>query len=251
MTSRDPSATDSLPALDARLTAVIRYWDDLRDGRPVPARVEVRPTDLTPHLSRICILERPRAGTMRMRLAGATLCSRMGMELRGMPFRALFEMEDRGLAMTAAEMAIATPAVSILALSRQERGGAVAEAVMAILPLSDTRGGLTRALAHYSERPAVTPFVTGIRGRFAISGVWSLDIPETGRLALPAASRTGADPDGRPGVRLVSRGGRAQSALALTASRLDCPGQSDPAGAESRPDPVARPRFRVIDGGRA
>lgn len=242
-----PSDT-GLPPLDARLTAVLRYWDDLRGDRPVPGRVELRPTEISRHLSRICILERHRAGTVRIRLAGSLLSTRMGMELRGMPFRALFEMADRTHAMEAAETAIATPAISVLSLSRQERTGPAAEAMMAILPLSDTRGGLTRALAIYSERPAVTPFVSGIRGRFVIGGAWCVDIPETGPVMRPRASAP-------TGVRLVVRGGQARPAAdPLEASRDAGPERAVPCAALPDPhaDPAAPwPAFRVIEGGRA
>ena len=113
----DQTNCPTLPELDARLSNVLSYWDTLRGDRVAPGRVEIRPSEITRHLSRICILERPRAGTVRMRLAGATLSARMGMELRGMPLRALFDLDHRNIAMDAAETAMTTPAVSILALA--------------------------------------------------------------------------------------------------------------------------------------
>ncbi len=229
--TNDTTHFETRPALDARITSVIRYWDQLRDGRPAPGRVEIRPTAISRHLSRICILERPRAGTVRMRLAGATISARMGMELRGMPFRSLFQLDDRSAAMDAAETAIATPAVSILSLCRQERTGLSAEATMAILPLIDTRGGLTRALAVYSERPAMTPYISDIRGRFTIDNSWTLDIPETG----PVLGAMGGLHLSRPIARVVPRvaasGGAAQMAHASEEN--------------------VRPVFQVIDGGLA
>lgn len=226
--------TPTLPALDSRITSVLRYWDELRGDRVAPGRVEIRPAAITRHLSRICILERPRAGTVRMRLAGATVCGRAGMELRGMPFRALFELDDRNKAMDAAETTITTPAVSFLALARNERAGAVPEAMMALLPLTDTRGGLTRALAIYSERASVTPFVTGIRGRFQVTDSWSLDIPEHGPIVGPMGDMAAQKPISTRVMRP-----RLAAAAAMPAPQMtDLPHHE-------------KPVFQLIDGGLA
>lgn len=226
--------TRAMPKLDSRLTSVLRYWDTLRGNRVVPGRIEISPAEITRHLSRICILERPRAGTVRVRLAGGTLSTRAGMELRGMPFRSLFEVDDRCHAMDAVETAMTTPAVSILDLSRSERTGPVPEAMMAILPLSDTRGALTRALLLYSERASVTPFVSDIRGRFHVAGSWSLDIPETGPLMGPS----GDFATGKPVATRVMRPRLAAQMAPLAEVETNAL------------QPPARPVFQVIDGGR-
>ena len=225
--------------LDARVLSVLRYWDGLRGNRPVPARVEVSPADITGHLSRIVILERPRAETVRIRLAGAALTTRMGMELRGMPFRSIFELDDRAAAMDAAETAMVTPAVSILSLNRSEAHGIEYEGQLAILPLSDTRGGLTRAMAIYSEVASVTPYLAGLRGRFKVGAQTTLEIPESGPLpGLAAASGTGRiTPQNRLRLR---RAAQAQKA-------------PQPAPTIEARDSThhARPVFQVIDGGLA
>lgn len=222
----------TLSALDGRITSVLRYWDELRDGRTAPGRIEISPSAITRHLSRVCILERPRAGTVRMRLAGATVSLRAGMELRGMPFRSLFDLNDRNKAMDAAETAITTPAVSFLALARTERTGVVPEAMMAILPLTDTRGALTRALTVYSERASVTPFVSDIRGRFHITDSWSLEIPEHGPIVGPMGNVVAPKPIS---TRVLRPRLATQAAPMLLAQDLAH---------------HARPVFQVIDGGR-
>lgn len=235
----DQTNSTTMPELDARISDVLRYWDMLRGDRVVPGRVEIRPSEITRHLSRICILERPRAGTVRMRLAGATLSARMGMELRGMPLRALFDLDHRTIAMDAAETAMTTPAVSILSLARVDRTGASPEATMAILPLSDTRGGLTRAIAVYSERPSVTPFVMDIRGRFLVQNSWTLDIPESGPL-LGGSARADRP---LPSLKQVFRPRLAKSNLQ--------PLPESPRLEAQEMEHHARPVFQVIDGGRA
>lgn len=234
-----PTVDNDMPPLDPRITAVLRYWDELRGDRAVPGRVEIRPSAITRHLSRICILERPRAGTLRMRLTGATVASRMGMELRGMPFRALFDLDHRARAMDAAETAMTTPAVSILSLGRAERTGIVSEATLAILPLTDTRGGLTRAMALYSERASVTPFVGDIRGRFTVQDAWTLDIPEHGPIIGSMGEGASSRPSERP---LTTKVFRPQLATQTAAQLVP---DHAPAGTQ------ITPAFQVIDGGLA
>ncbi len=240
MMSDMDTSTTRLSHLDDRTLALLKYWDALRGDRVVPGRVEISPPAITGHLSRVCILERPKAGTVRMRLAGATLSGRMGMELRGMPFRALFDLDHRALAMDAAETAIVTPAVSVLTLARAERHGSQHEARMIILPLSDTRGGLTRAIALYSEAPSVTPIASDLRGRFQVTDQWSLEIPETGYLPglSKAVATVGKTTTAKPKpVRIASR----QSRASIAAPRVE---------AREMPNHT-RPVFQVIDGGLA
>ncbi|ABD55359.1 PAS domain-containing protein [Jannaschia sp. CCS1] len=238
-TTQDMTRTRA--SLDGRITSVLRYWDDLRGDRVAPGRIEISPAAISRHLSRICILERPRAGTVRLRLAGATVSSRAGMELRGMPFRSLFALDDRNTAMDAAETAITTPAVTFLSLGRQERTGTMPEATMAILPLTDTRGALTRAMAIYAERASITPFVSDVRGRFVVTDSWSLDIPETGPIVGPMGNVT-------PGFN----GAVAGAPIKPISTRVLRPRLATQTEASVVPQTLphhTRPVFQVIDGG--
>ncbi|MEJ6394653.1 PAS domain-containing protein [Gymnodinialimonas sp. 2305UL16-5] len=221
--------------IDARLTALIRYWDTLRGDRLVPGRLDVQPAEIARHLSRVSILERPRAGTVRMRLSGANLSNRMGHELRGMPFRSLFEANDREHAMIAAETAMATPAITVLALGNASTG-ALLDGHLAILPLLDTRGQLTRAMAVYSERPATAAFPAIASGRFTVLNTWQIDIPEHG----PVLTESGQP---KAVSRPVLTSGNRQ--IAFEAAPL--PQASLPVAALAE----GRPVFRVIQGGRA
>ncbi len=234
--------SNTLPPLDPRITSVMRYWNELRGSRVAPSRVEIRPSAISRHLSRICILERPRAGTLRMRLTGATITSRMGMELRGMPFRALFDLDYRAQAMDAAETAMTTPVVSILSLGRVERTGIVAEATLAILPLTDTRGALTRAIALYSERPSMTQFVSDIRGRFTVQGAWTLDIPEHGPVIGAMGEGASSHVLDRPQDRLTATKVFRPQLASQTVRKLVL---------DEAVQAQSKPVFQVIDGGLA
>ncbi len=222
--------------LDARCLSLLRHWDDLRAGRPVPGRVEINPAKIPQFLSRICILERPRAGTVRIRLSGAALSQRMGMELRGMPFRALFEMDDRTKALDAAETAITTPAISVLSLALRQQFGARYEGQLMILPLADTRGQLNRAIALYSEAAATTA-ISDLRGRFRVSECWSHDIPEHASLPGLASARALGEV---PLPKMVqTRKPRLRKGAAL--ARIEA----------RQMEHHARPVFQVIEGGKA
>ncbi len=229
------TSTQALERLDDRVVSLLRYWDELRAGRPVPGRVEISPTSITRHLSRICILERPRAGTVRIRLAGATLSSRMGMELRGMPFRSLFDLDHRSQAMDAVETAMITPGISILSLARPGNGNAQHEGQMIILPLSDTRGALTRAVVLYSEAAAATPYVNDLRGRFQITDHMLVDIPEGAD--LPGLSEHTPRP--APARPKLAHGSQPTLSMAQAAPRIEAREMNN----------HERPVFQVIDGG--
>ena len=232
-----------MPQLDARMLEIARYWDSLRGDRAVPGRVEIRPTEIARHLSRLAILARPRAGTVRLRLVGAHVMNRIGMELRGMPFRALFDLDDRGTAMAAAEAAISTPAVTVLALSSGEGPHAALEGHMMILPLCDTTGALTRAMALYSEVPNWKAAPYEEPGRLRVTGTWVLDIPEVGPL-LPAGQSDA------PNLRRISQRAARDLAIAV-APDADIDAPAMPLQAPKVGAPTAAPILRLIEGGRS
>ena len=146
---------------DPALRAAIAYWDSIRGGRLVPPRMSLDPSELRAHLQNAAILEVPRSGTVRIRLAGGRINALMGMEVRGMPLRALFDLADRGRITDATERALADPSVLIVdAISPAPRFGAgPAEQVrtqIAILPMTDNELATTRALYVMSDPVGAT-----------------------------------------------------------------------------------------------
>ncbi|MBF9033784.1 PAS domain-containing protein [Rhodobacterales bacterium HKCCE2091] len=205
---------------------VTRYWDGLRHGRLVPTREEIDPREIQEALPYSFILDRPRPGTVRFRLSGMHLNHVLGMEARGMPVRAICEVDYRKRLMEQVEAVFEDPALVEIEL-RADRGvfGAL-RATMALLPLRSGPGRIDRALGVFitdgEVLDAPTRFMTRGFARTPLeAGVSVLD---TTRRALHPAG------------------------LAEAAAPYDPPRQAPV------PAPVPRgtqPVFRVLDGGKA
>jgi hypothetical protein len=212
---------------DPGLRAAIGYWDSLRGGRALPARMALDPAALRPHLQDAAILEVARPGSVRIRLGGARINALLGMDVRGLPLRALFDLSERAQVSADVEEAIARPAVLILDLmSPAPRFGRpeadALRAQIAIMPMTDSELGATRALyvmgavsgeASRAEAPH----------RWCTTQVHSLPL-RAGEPVLAAAPPIRADRPVAP------------------------PSQGDETETEAR-GLLARARFRVIEGG--
>lgn len=128
------------------LAQVQRHWAALRHGAPLPARADLRPDALGPALPCAFLVDRPRPGKLRFRLAGQNVCRLMGMDVRGMPLRAFFEIPDRKRLLEQAEGVFAGPATLMLRLISDAPGCAMLEAQMLLLPLRGRSGVVDCAL---------------------------------------------------------------------------------------------------------
>lgn len=128
------------------LAQVQRHWAALRHGTEPPARADLRPEALGPALPCACLIDRAHPGKLRFRLAGQHLCRLMGMDVRGMPLRAFFELRDRKALMEKAEQVFVAPATLMLHLVSEARGCAALEGRMLLLPLRGRSGRVDRAL---------------------------------------------------------------------------------------------------------
>ena len=128
------------------VSELINYWDHLRAGRDVPLRAEIEPKDIQSTLSNSFILERSAPGTVRFRLAGVHMNELMGMEVRGMPVRAFFELSDRKRLMEHVEMVFEGPCILDIELISDSQGSASLEGRMVLMPLRNHDGEISRAL---------------------------------------------------------------------------------------------------------
>jgi hypothetical protein len=211
---------------DPALRSAIACWDALRDGRLVPPRLLLDPVALRPVLQQCAILENPRPGSVRIRLAGARISAFMGMEARGLPLRALFDLADRGRITAEAERALAEPGVLLLgAVSPAPRHGLpdapVLRAQIAILPMSDVEGAVTRALLVMGDTASGST-------RPPEAQRWS--VAQVDRVALKA------------GVPVLTSEARPHIVHAVV--------HADEEASETK-GALARARFRVIEGGLA
>ncbi|WP_420398240.1 PAS domain-containing protein [Nioella sp.] len=125
---------------------VMTHWTSLRRNGGIPRRADLDPQALAPALPNAFLLECPRPDAVRFRLAGQHLHHTMGMDVRGMPLRAFFEIPDRKRLMERVFQVFSDPAVLDLELVSDAQGRAVLEGRMCLMPLTGPEGRISRAL---------------------------------------------------------------------------------------------------------
>lgn len=132
------------------LSGLRAHWFSLREGRAVPDRVDITAAGLGPALDHAFILERIAPGAARLRLAGRHLIDLMGMEVRGMPFCALFNPGARGHLSDVVEAVFRGPQLAELTLRGPVAGAGGAypgfAGRMLLMPLKSDLGDVTRIL---------------------------------------------------------------------------------------------------------
>lgn len=123
-----------------------RYWTSKRMGADLPRRAALDPKAMGPILGHSMVLDRVQPGTVRIRLGGHVLHDLMGMDVRGLPVRAFFDVADRARMRDAMEQVFETPATLELDLISDGDHGLVTGRML-ILPLRDAAGNVTKALA--------------------------------------------------------------------------------------------------------
>ncbi|MDX2482100.1 MAG: PAS domain-containing protein [Pseudodonghicola sp.] len=123
------------------------YWLALCGETGVPRRSQIDPRALGNILEHSFILERVSRRAARFRLAGDHLSDLAGMDLRGIPFTALFADEARAEAGAILQRVFTAPAVAELRLQTPLSARVPAlEARMLLLPLATEDGDVARAL---------------------------------------------------------------------------------------------------------
>lgn len=111
------------------------YWETLRQQGAIPARADLDPRGMGGVLDRVFLAERIGKGLVQVRIAGSALSEVAGMDLRGLPLSCLFKPEARPLLAEALEPVALGQTLTELDLST---GGALPEARLVLLPLTDT-----------------------------------------------------------------------------------------------------------------
>ncbi|KIT17793.1 PAS domain-containing protein [Jannaschia aquimarina] len=148
-----PDGADIHSLTRARMTRVSpvldeawRYWSMLRTGGDLPRRDALDPSAMSLILGHSMILDRVRPGTVRVRLGGRVANGLMGMEVRGLPIRAFFDLLQRARAADLVERVFEDAATLELDLISDQDGHPL-PARMIVLPLRDRSGEITKALA--------------------------------------------------------------------------------------------------------
>lgn len=208
---------------DGILGEVLQYWNGLRDGDALPRHADIRPADLSSALDCSFILERVGDGNIRFRVVGERVSALLGMDMRAMPLKAIFEPEVRPRAEAVIDRVFTGTEPVELRLESRSGNLPPITGHMIVLPLADAAGAPTRALGCI----ALHGPILGVPRRFEIAEVITDDdlsdtppLRQDGDvlgLAEAQAPFTGPDPApvegaaerpsrGRPALRLV--GGR-------------------------------------------
>lgn len=195
-----------------------RYWASLREGSALPRRAALDPKEMRLVIGHAMILDQVRHGTVRVRLGGQSLERIMGMDVRGLPIRSFFELEDRTRALDLFERVFDTPASLELDLIAHAAPGGLVTARMLVLPLLDAAGRPTKALAvMVTDRMVDAP-----PRRFSVTNATLVPVPGH-RAASPVRRRddaldAGTDDHGTPAPRLPAAFAEPPEAFATRAS---------------------------------
>ena len=189
--------------MSSQISTVIRHWSSLRCDGTIPQRSNLQPHALAAALPNAFLLERPRPDMVRFRLAGQHLHHTMGMDVRGMPLRAFFEIPDRKLLMERANRVFTDPAILDLELVSDSQGRAHLEGRMCLLPLRGADGQINRALGVLATDGLIG--LTPRRFRIRHS---NLSLIQSEQAVSCEFQETAAVWRGRPDLRVV-QGGKA------------------------------------------
>lgn len=210
---------------------LFEYWNELRDQRAAPKRVEIAPAALGRSLTNLFILD---AGVMpvRFRLAGTWLGEVYGREWTGEPFVALFDRDDQALVSRLVEAVVEEAVIVVLDVHAAARPDRTAELELVLLPLDDNPARLVGALhtdrkePWHGAYPLGSGRLTGVRivdpdrPLFDLTNRPSIAIPETyGRRKPP--SRTLRVIEGGASEREPELHSRPMSHLKLIEPGLD------------------------------
>lgn len=199
--------------------AVQQHWESLRAGRVCPARAEIDPKPLSHCLDVMFVAELVAPTVARLRLCGQQLGELLGMEARGMPLSVFFQAEARVELTNALQQVAQGARVTLPLRSPAGLGQPVIDGLLALLPLTDHEGRITRILGVLETR--------GPTGR----------APRRFNLSAPMKTATGD--------LMADLPRRSISSPATSAQRKEAAPQA------ARPVSRGRPQFRVIEGGKA
>lgn len=131
---------------DPIIVDVLSYWETLRNGRLAPLRSELDPRKIADALQHTFVLQYNNTQDVRFRLAGMKLNEIMGMELRGMPAKALISLGCRDELGRIIDDLIMDPKIIELHLIADADTKKRTSARMLLLPMQNENGEICRIL---------------------------------------------------------------------------------------------------------
>lgn len=196
MTDFSPLAHDLDPSSDDMIAGVARYWASLPRTGAAPDRAALDAAALAPVLPFLFVAELVTPRVARLRVVGHRIEDLMGMDLRGMPLTALMTAPARDLVAQALDHVARGGRATLTLRGESGFGQPDLNVTMALMPLSDGQGNLTRVLGVLDLRGA-----TGRKPRRLAPGL----APLTVLPPLPQVPRS--DDRTVPHLRVI-RGGR-------------------------------------------
>lgn len=125
---------------------VSAHWSSLRVSGDLPRRSALDPQALGSALPHVFLAELVTRRVARLRICGHRIEDLMGMDMRGMPVSVLFEGAARDAVMEAVEQASMGARVILSLESAGGFGCPPLKATLALLPLTDETGQITRLM---------------------------------------------------------------------------------------------------------
>lgn len=195
------------PLLQPGLGEMLGYWQSLRPSpNAVPGRASIEPREIEPFLSHSGILEKTMSGAGKFRLAGQRFHTLMGMEPRGMPLRALFDVSSRERLQSLTHALFDGPAIVTLGLYADQGHQPPLHGQIMLMPLADVFGEINRALTMIWVDEA-TPPVAPIRFRISERHVSPITLraEASGTPQMPPV-RVQVRKGERPALRVITGG---------------------------------------------
>jgi hypothetical protein len=128
------------------ISRVCAYWSGLRENGAIPKRSDIDASALGAALPHVFLAELITPRMAKLRICGHQIEDLQGLDMRGMPVAALFMSEARGqLAEALAQVALGAR-VTLSLKSAGRMGQPEMTATLALLPLVDPAGGITRVM---------------------------------------------------------------------------------------------------------
>ena len=141
---------------DQILSDLFTYWEQLRQGREVPARSELDPRAIRSGIHHTFILEMSGPEDFRFRIAGSKVCDLLGLELRSMPARSLIDPIDRASFDEALMSIVERSEVAEIRLESATAKQSGVQGRMLLMPMSDDKGNITRIFGGITVDTPVT-----------------------------------------------------------------------------------------------
>lgn len=125
---------------------VTRYWASLRTGNDAPRRSRIEASAIAHALPDVFLAELLTPRVARLRICGQRIEELLGLDMRGMPLTALFKGRAREEIAEALEQVASGARVTLSLQGERGWGLPGMTAILALLPLSDETGRITRVM---------------------------------------------------------------------------------------------------------